>query len=67
VAGVFFFFLLFLRQQIEEQCAYGGIVQGSRNVLVARTVTAASAPVRKEDNTARSCRDVELAFQLDFA
>jgi hypothetical protein len=47
--GSFFF----RREQIKKQRCQPGLIQRSRNELIARTVPAAPAPVRKENKCNR--------------
>jgi hypothetical protein len=59
---------LFLwRQEVKEQRADTSSAYDLSHVLIAWTVTAATAPVCKEHNAARLCRNVYVTIQRCFA
>src|SRR5438105_6822570 len=55
------------REQIEEQRSQTGLAQPSGDLLVARAVPAAPAPVREEHNPLRSGWNEQLAMECELA
>src|SRR5207237_3028844 len=54
-------------EQIEEQRSQTGLAQPSGDLLVARAVPAAPAPVREEHNPLRSGWNEQLAMECELA